>query len=131
MDCFPRRWLLPCLVLILFIAQQRLPAQPSESVEEIANPVAETSSGDGTATPRRAIGIPRHPVDIMEAMGVYFVVPFGLASVIAVWFSIERLIVLRHGRVLPRPFIERFLQHLEQSKLEPVSALQLLSLIHI
>ena len=38
---------------------------------------------------------------------------------ITVWFSIERLVVLRRGRVIPRPFVERFLQNLEQGNLEP------------
>ena len=33
--------------------------------------------------------------------------------------------LLRRGRVIPRPFVDRFVQHLEQGKLDPDKALQL------
>ena len=54
-----------------------------------------------------------------------FVGAFLTASIIAVWFAIERLVVLRKGRVIPRPFVERFIQHLDQRKLEGKQALKL------
>ncbi|MBT4864280.1 MAG: MotA/TolQ/ExbB proton channel family protein, partial [Planctomycetaceae bacterium] len=54
-----------------------------------------------------------------------FVGAFLSASIIAVWFAIERLVVLRKGRVIPRPFVERFIQHLDQRKLEGKQALKL------
>jgi biopolymer transport protein ExbB len=75
-------------------------------------------------TPKHA-GIPQDAAGIAEALGYFFVVPFVLASVLAVWFGIERLVVLRRSRVIPRPFVERFFQHLEQGKLDPAKALKL------
>jgi biopolymer transport protein ExbB len=57
-------------------------------------------------------------------MGVW-TIPFLLASVIAVWFGIERLVVLRRSRVIPRPFVQRFLDHLEQGKLDSMTAQRL------
>lgn len=54
-----------------------------------------------------------------------WIVPFVLASIIAVWFGIERLVVLRRGRVIPRPFVQRFLEHLEKGKLDSTTALRL------
>ncbi len=90
------------------------PAAASKSVEE---PVPDTKQ------PRQ--GIPGDLTGIISALGVWFVSPFVVASIVALWFSIERLVILRHGRVLPRPFIERFLQHLQQQKLDPQTALQL------
>lgn len=69
--------------------------------------------------------IPTTPIEIAEALGLPLLLAFVGTSVIAVWFTIERLVVLRRGRVIPRPFVERFLQNLEQGNLEPEQALSL------
>jgi biopolymer transport protein ExbB len=69
--------------------------------------------------------IPRDPAGVVRALGIFFVVPFVIASVIAVWFAIERLVVLQRSRVIPRPFVERFLQHLEQGNLDAETSLSL------
>jgi biopolymer transport protein ExbB len=69
--------------------------------------------------------IPTTPIEIAEALGLPLLLGFLGTSVIAVWFTIERLVVLRRGRVIPRPFVERFLQNLEQGNLEPEQALAL------
>ena len=47
-------------------------------------------------------------------MGWAFLAPFAAATLIAVWFSVERLVVLKRNRVIPKPFVERFLEHLHQ-----------------
>ena len=75
------------------------------------------------ALPERIAKIPDTAEGVIEALGYPFVVPFMLASIIALWFTIERLVVLRRGRVIPRPFVERFLQHLQAGQLDPVTAL--------
>jgi biopolymer transport protein ExbB len=69
-------------------------------------------------------GIPRDPVEVLFALGP-FLYPLGLCSIIVVWFSIERLVVLRRGRVIPRPFVKRFFEHLEQGKVDARSAIKL------
>jgi biopolymer transport protein ExbB len=69
--------------------------------------------------------IPTTPIEIAEALGLPLLLAFLGTSVIAVWFTIERLVVLRRGRVIPRPFVERFLQNLEQGNLDPEQALAL------
>ena len=69
--------------------------------------------------------IPTTPIEIAEALGLPLLLAFLGTSVIAVWFTIERLVILRRGRVIPRPFVERFLQNLEQGNLEPEQALAL------
>jgi biopolymer transport protein ExbB len=96
-----------------------LAAPNGETVADAAAPVAARPD----AAERKA-AIPATPADIIREMR-YFLVPFVIASIIAVWFAIERIVVLRHGRVIPRPFVERFLQHLEQRKLEADQALEL------
>lgn len=69
-------------------------------------------------------GIPRDPKGILLALG-WFVYPLGLTSIIAAWVAIERMVVLRRGRVIPRPFVKRFFDLLEEGKLDPKSAIKL------
>jgi biopolymer transport protein ExbB len=69
-------------------------------------------------------GIPRDPRGILRALG-WFVYPLGLTSIIAGWVAIERLVVLRRGRVIPKPFVKRFFDLLEEGKLDPKSAIKL------
>ena len=92
------------------------------------NTGAENTSTGKTATRserKRTAAIPNSPLEIAQSMGLFFLGAFLLASVVALWFGIERLVVLRRGRVIPRPFVERFLNHLEEGKLAPADALQL------
>lgn len=69
-------------------------------------------------------GIPRDPLEVMFALGI-FMYPLGLCSVVVVWFSIERMVVLRRGRVIPRPFVKRFFEHIEQGKVDAKGAMKL------
>ncbi len=93
--------------------EQSTGAMPAQNDTGAANP----DSAD-------ASGIPTNPIEIAVKMKGW-IVPFLLASVVALWFGIERFVVLRRSRVIPRPFVERFLQHLEQGKLDAESALAL------
>ncbi len=52
-------------------------------------------------------------------------IPIGICSVILLVFVFERAISLRRGRVVPRPFVKRFLQQLRDGQLGPESALEL------
>lgn len=51
--------------------------------------------------------------------------PIGVCSVILLVFVFERSISLRGGRVIPRPFVKRFLQQLRDGQLTPESAVEL------
>jgi biopolymer transport protein ExbB len=52
-------------------------------------------------------------------------IPIGLCSLIALAIGFERLVMLRRGRVVPRDFVTRFIEHLENGKLERDAALRL------
>lgn len=91
-----------------------------DAVSPPASP-AEKDSGSSVAKKR---GIPRDPLEVFYALGI-FMYPLGLCSVIVVWFSIERLVVLRRGRVIPRPFVKRFFEHIEQGKVDAKGAMKL------
>ena len=50
-------------------------------------------------------------------------IPIGVCSFILLVFVFERAVSLRHGRVIPRPFVRRFLEQLREEKLTPEEAL--------
>lgn len=91
------------------------------------SPIAETSQPDSSARSTAPVeateksGIPTHPVEIIEQMSGWLV-PFLIASIISVWFTIERVVVLRRSRVIPRSFVEPFLDDLHKGKLDAASA---------
>ncbi len=78
----------------------------------------------GSSSPASSGAIPTHPIEILQKMGVWLV-PFLMASVIALWFAIERMVVLRRTRVIPPNFVEPFLDSLEQRKLDEANATDL------
>lgn len=81
----------------------------------------ETSS---EAVPETPTGVPTHPLQILAQMR-YWVAPFIAASIIAVWFAIERLVVLRRSRVIPPTFVQTFLDSVKTGRLDSSTALKL------
>lgn len=67
-------------------------------------------------------GIPTTPIEIIEQLN-FWLVPFLLASIIAVWFTIERVVVLRRTRVIPREFVDPFMKAI-QGGISPEVALE-------
>jgi biopolymer transport protein ExbB len=108
----------PAWVLITAAAFALLLAASPALAAEAGRPAA------GQSESLNASGFPQTPEKIAEAMGYGFVGAFLFASVIAVWFAIERLVVLRRSRVIPRPFVERMLEHLEQGRIDKAEALK-------
>lgn len=92
-----------------------------------SSPPTETSSPGISADSATAVeaaeksGIPTHPVEIIQQMSGWLV-PFLIASIISVWFTIERVVVLRRSRVIPRSFVEPFLDDLHKGKLDAATA---------
>lgn len=78
-------------------------------------------SGAGTAV--KPGGIPTDPLGIADAMGRPFTAAFIVASVIAVWSVIERLVILRRRRVIPKAFVDRFLMHLRAGRMDKSDAI--------
>lgn len=77
------------------------------------------------AEKKEAKGFPKTPLQFIDAMGYVFVIPFAAASIFAMWFAIERLVILRRNRVIPKHFVSRFLQHLENGKINKEGALEI------
>lgn len=70
-----------------------------------------------------ASAIPSSPAEILDAIGWPFAVVFSVVSIMAVTCGFERLFVLRHRRVIPRAFIDRFLQHLRSGRMDKTNAI--------
>ncbi|QDT65914.1 MotA/TolQ/ExbB proton channel family protein [Calycomorphotria hydatis] len=105
-----------CVGLIFLLSWQiEGLAQEAESPAAEAAPAATPLSDDPLAFFRE----PTSPIFIAAAA------PFILASLIALWFGVERLVVLRRGRVIPKPFVRRFLNLLRDGELDAASALEL------
>lgn len=121
------------VALIFVLAASGPPAlaqQPSGAPADFPSPQAappETGSTGNAAAEgpanRSAPGLPTDLVGIATALD-YWLIPFVLATLIALWFSAERLVVLRRGRVIPKPFVDRFLKHLEDGTISRDEALE-------
>ena len=119
---------------ILAHTQMLSAQQPGDTNEADPTPVPVTVQGGQPSVVKATAetdgaGSWKQSMEAIVALRDYimwtFVGAFLSASIIAVWFAIERLVVLRKGRVIPRPFVNRFIQHLDQRKLEGKQALKL------
>jgi biopolymer transport protein ExbB len=98
--------------------------EPTESTIETTPKANVISNIDASSKPEESSGIPTHPVEVIQKMGGWLV-PFLIASIISVWFTIERVVVLRQSRVIPRSFVEPFLDSLHKGSLDAATALSL------
>lgn len=129
-----RSWVKPLamfvlLAVVLFSGMSTIArAQTGETIqsgETIAGNTGRTIS-DVTLQPpvARKNAIPQTPSEILSALGWWFVIPFVIASVTAVWCASERIVTLRRRRVIPKAFVERFLAHLHSGQISPAKALE-------
>lgn len=106
-------------------AQDVETGQPRDPFPVVNENAGDAATGTAAAPAKSELKtIPNDFVGVMLALG-WFLLPFFICSVIAVWFVIERMVVLRENRVIPRAFVDRFLQLLEQNKLDAETALKL------
>lgn len=106
------------LMLCLVIASATQIHAQENPAREAVNPVAAPTDGETKSV------IPTSPTEMVLALR-WWAIPFGIATLIAVWFGTERFVVLRKARVIPKPFVERFLMHLREGNLEAEEALEL------
>lgn len=130
----------PVRVLCFVVVILSLPATGEAWQGETPTQSNETQ-GDGLRGPvkQTPVGLPALPVlndagDLssiptrlseMFRAGGFIMWPIGVCSIIAFTFALERMVVLRRRRVIPRDFVRRFLQNLEQGELDREAAAQL------
>lgn len=66
--------------------------------------------------------MPTNVIEMMQSLG-YWNIPFAVLSLVALWASVERFVMLRRGRVIPKPFTQRFLKLIESGELDRDEAL--------
>lgn len=143
---FPRSTLLrPFIVLFMFAlflssisgiatAQESLPPVGLPGDQAPSSPSTGTeASGEGADSeePRLTVDAPfsgqtisTRVLEMVQSLS-YFAIPFALATLIAIWFIVERIVVLRRGRVVPKPFVQRFIKLIEEGELTRDEALQI------
>ncbi len=117
----PPRFPVPIAVLLVAVLVGGMVSSVSAQ-EARSEPVA---AGDPQQAPAARSGIDgamELVMRLLEALG-WWTVPFAVLSLVALWFTVERLVVLRRRRAIPRPFVQRFLKLLEEGELEPDEAL--------
>lgn len=98
--------------LSLTVAQAQL-AEPSAAPEEQAEPA---NSGPAIET-QNLLKVIRDGGPLM--------IPIGICSFVLLVFVFERAISLRRGRIIPRPFVKRFIEQLRSGQLNAQSAVDL------
>ncbi len=91
----------------------------------------ETATVDDVAAEQRAAPVAEeNPIptrdlwDIIQDGGL-LMIPLGVCSLLLVTLIFERMISLRRGRIIPRPFVSRFLEQTRAGELDRDGALQL------
>jgi len=123
-----------CRLVTRFVWKMVRPVLPILLLVVIGGVLVAQDAAAGTdGTPAKPAGnsgpeMPTDPIGIMKQlgwMGWVFLVPFVVATLIALWYTVERMVVLKRSRVIPKPFVERFLEHLRHGKLDRNSSLKL------
>ncbi len=90
-----------------------------------ANPTAATNSPTAESTSSEEGKIPVRSLLQMFHDGGIMMYPIALCSFVLMVFSFERFISLRTGRVIPRPFVKRLIEQLQQQQIDRDEALEL------
>lgn len=119
-----RPFLAAMLAFLILAAWQAPAQQPDASDEASASAAARDSRGAAEPVAESDL-IPRQNLlQIMKAGGI-LMIPILLCSFITLVFVFERAVALRRGRVIPGPFVKRFLHQLREGQLDRDSALEL------
>jgi biopolymer transport protein ExbB len=113
---FGRRWLTAVLAIVALWL-----VAAGTSLGQGAADSAAPSPGD--AAPPNSLTSYKNLLQILRDGGP-MMVPLFACSFVTVVFVLERLISLRRGRVIPRPFVKRFLHQVEEGKLDRDGALE-------
>ena len=88
-------------------------------------PGVETPATADAATPVSGTPIAIGSLFDILVQGGWLMIPLAVCSFVLTVFTLERLFSLRRGRVIPRPFVKRFLHQLKDGALDKETALKL------
>ena len=105
------------------------PAAQTSVPAETTTPVKVANDGQPPQTPRRAsrpdTSVGRGSIIRLFTQANPLLWPLALCSVVTLGFALERLVALRRERVVPREFVNRFLERLASGKLDRDRAAEL------
>jgi biopolymer transport protein ExbB len=116
--------LLPAMVLIGSWAVASNVLTHVEAAGEPAAVIQPEGAAENTTVPQQE-PIPTKDLWSIVREGGPLMIPIGVCSLILLAFVLERTISLRRGRVIPRPFVKRFLKQLREGELTRDEALTL------
>ena len=99
----------------------RAAAEPASSATAANNPDSQTES----PTAHEGASIPTHNLRRIMSDGGPLMYAIALCSFLVVTFMLERSVNLRRSRVIPKPFVTRFMQQLSEAKIDRQQALDL------
>jgi len=110
------------LLVLLFGAARPAGAQTPDDPPSAAGSAAAEGSVAAVAEQQP---IPTRNLLTIFQDGGLLMLPLLVCSFVLVVFIFERLIALRRGRIIPRPFVKRFLHQLREGELDQQQALDL------
>lgn len=137
MDVRPtkNRWLMLCAAAVVAVSvivvlrnaaaqapPTDAPADVTPAIEPADGEIAETADSNAAED---IAAIPTKSLLTVIQDGGPLMIPIGICSFILLVFVFERAIALRGGRVVPGPFVKRFLEQLGDGQLDRESALKL------
>jgi len=112
------------LLLVVLVAQGRTQAMPSGAAGAPGGPSAAGGGQGDAASADHELIATSNVFRIMREGGV-LMYPIAFCSLVTLAFVLERLTSLRRGRVIPKPFVTRFLQQVREGELDRAEALAL------
>jgi len=102
--------------------QGSIPSIPASAM----NPQeAELATVDAGEEPQAGWTLPLPGMVSKFAEGGWLMLPLAICSLIVLTLSLERLVALRRGRVIPRPFVRRFTECVEDGQLSHEEATEI------
>jgi biopolymer transport protein ExbB len=95
----------------------------AQTVEPPVGQVAGQSQGEAVDGDDQSSGV--SAIFQQIAAGGWLMIPLGICSLVVFSLTLERLIALRRGRVIPRPFVRRFTECVEDGQLSFEEAQQI------
>jgi biopolymer transport protein ExbB len=113
-----------CCMTLPVLVQAQGNAAPAESPAAVSVETRAAESSDASADADRSFIPTRDLLRIIEDAGpLMYAILF--CSFLLVAFLLERAVSLRRGRVIPKPFVNRFLEQLREGSLNREQALEL------
>lgn len=119
----PRRLAAPTLLLLLAALATLLAATSPARGQSPAGEPAAAAAADEAEAPAPLIAH-KSLFEILRGGGL-MMIPLFACSFVMLVFVFEKFISLRRGRVIPRPFVDRFLPQLREGKLDRDQAIEL------